>query len=191
MIALRRSFFVGGIDFPIRTDFREIIELEKKLHNPDMDEARRIMDAVNFFYKTSPPVDVQRAMDQMLDFYRCEQAPRPPISEKSKGRAFSYEQDAPLFYSAYLSQYGVDLCDIEYLHWYKFRAMFEGLSPETQLMRVIGYRTADLSKMGPEMQKSYRELRRHYALDIAEADRERMNAVEQALLSGKGIEGLL
>ncbi len=142
------SIGFNGVEFPIRTDFRDILELE---HMLSCGETDALIRCVLFFYRKIHPVDLEFAMDSMLDFYRCGQKPKPPIPGASKERAFAYEQDALLFYAAFLEQYGIDLYETSYLHWWKFRALTDGLSPETQLSRVMGYRTANTAKMSKDM----------------------------------------
>ena len=41
----------------------------------------------------------------------------------------------------------MDLQDTEYLHWWKFIALFGGLSEQAEIVKVMGYRATDLSKI--------------------------------------------
>lgn len=51
-----------------------------------------------------------------------------------------YEIDADLIYSAFLGQYGIDLVDVQELHWHKFLALLNGINSSTKLREIIGYR---------------------------------------------------
>ena len=44
--------------------------------------------------------------------------------EKQK-QIYSYEFDADYIYSAFLQQYKIDLNSIKYMHWWKFKDLFE------------------------------------------------------------------
>ena len=68
-------------------------------------------------------------------------------SQHSKEQAFSFEQDASDIYSAFLAVYGIDIQEVEYMHWYKFRTLFDSLPGETEIKRKIHYRTMDANQI--------------------------------------------
>ena len=69
------------------------------------------------------------------------------MQNNSKKKIYSYEHDADLIYTAFLDQYRLDLNDIDYLHWFKFKAMFEGLKSDNKICEIMGYRAIDVSKI--------------------------------------------
>ena len=40
--------------------------------------------------------------------------------------------------------------DIKYLHWWKFKAMFKSLKEDTEIVKIMRYRSMDLSKIKKE-----------------------------------------
>ena len=73
-----------------------------------------------------------------------------------------------------MQQYGIDLQDIEYLHWWKFKALFNGLAENTQFVKIMGYRAMDISKIKDKKEKKrYRELQRLYALPDMRTEEEK------------------
>ena len=50
-----------------------------------------------------------------------------------------YDLDSELIYSSFMQQYGIDITVVD-MHWYKFMALIKGLSADTKLGRVMGYR---------------------------------------------------
>ncbi|WP_242840658.1 Gp15 family bacteriophage protein [Clostridium hydrogeniformans] len=42
-----------------------------------------------------------------------------------------------------LDQYGADLQNVEYLHWWKFKALKE----DNEIFKIMGYRYMDLGKI--------------------------------------------
>ena len=51
------------------------------------------------------------------------------------------------------------------MHWWKFKAMFNGLKSDNKIVEIMGYRAIDLSKIkDKEEKKRYKELKRIYAL---------------------------
>ena len=86
-----------------------------------------------------------------------------------------------------MSQYNIDLQDIEYLHWWKFKAMFNGLNSDNKIVEIMGYRSIKLNAIKDEEQrKHYRKLQRLYRLPINtnKNEYEKQNELNKALISG-------
>ena len=47
------------------------------------------------------------------------------------------EFDNDLIYSAFKDQYSIDLQEIEYLHWWKFKAMFDALKDDNKIVEIM------------------------------------------------------
>ncbi|GEN30231.1 hypothetical protein HNQ35_000066 [Cerasibacillus quisquiliarum] len=92
--------------------------------------------------------------------------PMPDIPNDDK-RAYDLVQDAEYIYASFMSDYGIDLFEVQgKLHWYKFKALLNGLTDKSKFMRVVEIRQAELPK-GKGMQKErerIRKLKEHYAL---------------------------
>src|SRR5699024_5448427 len=95
--------------------------------------------------------DVNKAIDNMLWFYKCGKEDEEETSQKVKKentkRIYSYEFDNELIYSAFKDQYNIDLQEIEYLHWWKFKAMFDSLKDDIKIVEIKRYRAVNLSKI--------------------------------------------
>lgn len=169
----------------VRTDFRDIIKLQELLANEDIPHIVRLSAALELFY-TEMVADVQLAWDEMLGFLQAGTSRTVGSSSDGKKvvRLYDFEQDGDLIWAAFLAQYGVDLCEVEYLHWWKFVAMFRNLDEGQQISRIMGWRGADTRDMSKKMAERYKVLKREYALksprsgeriSLAERDR-RMKA---------------
>ena len=91
-----------------------------------------------------------------------------------------------------MTQYGIDLQDVEDLHWWKFRAMFNSLTNQCEFVKIMEYRSIDLKDDMPKEQKSfYRKMKRIYALPSMDDEDERTNAIADALMSDGDLTGLL
>ena len=113
-------------------------------------------------------------------------------AKKGKTRVYSFEYDDDYIYAAFMTQYGIDLQDIEYLHWWKFRAMFHSLTNQNEFVKIMEYRSIEIkSDMSKEQQSFYRKMKRLHALPVAKSEDEKMNAIEKALLNGGDLTGLL
>lgn len=163
--ALPNTVEVDGEAFFIKTDYRVWI--------------RFLRDA-----KTGQPFDVSYIFENEMPSYisvesllwfakPSKELPRP--IRHSNAIALDYDLDADLIYSAFMEQYGIDLLDIEYLHWWKFIALLSGINEETKLGKVMGYRCyeKDNSKKDP-----YEELRKAWEIEPPMTQEEKEDAEE-------------
>ena len=164
----------------INTNFRSFILFELLMQDREIEKEEKIALALNLFYEEIP-TDIKKAIDGIVWFYTRGKKIKQEENEENKKnnkkkKIYSYEHDADLIYTAFLDQYGLDLNDVDYLHWFKFKAMFEGLKAENKICEIMGYRAVDISKIkDKEEKKRYKKLQREWALpdDRTEEEKER------------------
>lgn len=146
---------VDGKSFFIDSDFRTCIIFEKVISDGTLSNRDKVEDMVSLFFTDERPSSLEGATNAILDFYRCGEAPKKePPKRKKNGNVelkpkmiYDYEYDAPYIYAAFLTQYRIDLNEIEYLHWWKFQALFKSLEGHNKIAEIMSYRAADLSKI--------------------------------------------
>ena len=113
----------------------------------------------------------------MLWFYSCnenKQNENKKTDNKKGKQIYSYEFDDEHIYSAFMEQYKIDLNSIKYLHWWKFKALFNDLNENIQFSKIMSYRAMDLSKIkDKDMKKQYRKLKTLYALPDMRSEEEK------------------
>ena len=153
----------------INTNFRSFILFELLMQDNNLKDEEKILLAINLLYEEKPK-DLKKAIEGILWFYKCGEEKKTKKEQKNneisqQKQIYSYEYDAKYIYSAFLSQYGIDLNEIEYLHWFKFKSLFECLNSQNKICEIMSYRSIDLSKIkDKEERKRYRRLQRQYAL---------------------------
>lgn len=182
---------IAGQQVGISTDFRTGILFEEVLRDPELSDLDKIRTALELYF---PGVvfdyDVfDEAVNKMVWFYRCGADPsetaEPAEESGDTEPAFSYEHDADYIYSAFLQAYGLDLARAS-LHWWQFRALFRSLPEETQLVKIIGYRTMKIpARTSKEQRQHYEHLKRVYALPQS-ADRQQLESDLNSLLMNGG-----
>ncbi|SHI42579.1 bacteriophage Gp15 family protein [Parasporobacterium paucivorans] len=185
--ALPESVMVKDAGYPVEYGFRAFILIEMCIFDRKLTEQEKTANALNIFFKGDIPHDIPEAIETLLWFYRCgneaeNSADKP--TKKTVRRCYDFEQDAAFFYAAFLTQYGIDLNQIpgNDLHWWKFKAMFDGLSEEHKLCKIMGYRSIDTAGMSKAQKKFYSDMKKQYAIDseikvdskLALAKRDRM-----------------
>lgn len=150
---------VEGREYPIATDFRTGIIFEKVLSDKELDNKTIVDLALALYYEDERPDDIGVALEGVLDFYSCgarrtEQGNRPKANSVNQPRIYDYDHDADYIFAAFLTQYGIDLNEIEYLHWWKFQALFKSLETHNKIVEIMGYRATDLGKIKDKHEKS-------------------------------------
>ena len=175
--ALPESVAVCGEKYEIRTDFRIAILFEMLMQDASIDPKDKAAKALNLFFPVIPG-NLQEATKAMLWFYKCGKEENP--------------QRKKLIYAAFMTQYSIDLQDIEYMHWWKFRAMFNSLTNQNEFVKIMEYRSIEIkSDMPKEQQSFYRKMKRLYALPNPGNEDEKLAEIEKALLKGGDLRGVL
>lgn len=175
----------------IETNFRSFILFELLMQDNDLSSEEKINLALNLFFHNQDfkSVDeIKKALNGILWIYTLgkseekENKNKKEVREKKQKAIYSYEHDANLIYSAFLSQYGIDLNEIDYLHWWKFKSLFEGLNDDNRICEIMGYRAVDLSKIEDEKQREhYQKLKNKFALPDNRTEEEKEQDFANAL----------
>lgn len=181
---------IGGREYVINSDWRTWVKFEiKLLKNTDIE----FSDIISLIFVDGyPPLELQEeTTEQILWFYRCGLPPDSRHSGGSNEQIFDYDYDAGYIYSAFVQQYKINLKESK-SHWWEFRWMFLALSPETEFVKIMSYRTIKItSKMPAEQKKHYAQMKKLHKLPLPQSQVEKYNAIEDALINGNAIDDLL
>ncbi|MDU7243270.1 bacteriophage Gp15 family protein [Clostridium sp.] len=185
---------IDNKNYEINSDFRTSILFELLMQDSSIGAEDKIITALELYYPVIPE-NINEAIEQMLWFYRCG---KEITSSKGNGKGksvtqiYSFEHDDDYIYAAFMDQYNIDLQDIEYLHWWKFKAMFKSLKEDNEIVKIMGYRSMDISKIKDKEQKVYyNKMRKLYEIPISKDEREKLDEITEALLIGKNVNNLL
>lgn len=154
---LPTSVVIDGVEYKINSDFRTSILFSLLMEDRDVNEQDKILGALQLYYDVIPN-NINSAIDKIINFYLCNDnnnTSSGSSKNKSNKKVLDYEIDSNYIYSAFLTQYNIDLQDIEYLHWWKFKAMLESLNDDLMLCKIIKFRSIDVSKIQDKEQKKY------------------------------------
>lgn len=187
---------IDSKEYEINSDFRTSILFELLMQDNSIGEEDKIIMALQLYYPIIPE-NINEAIDKMLWFYRCGKditKSKGNSKGKSVTRIYSFEHDDDYIYAAFMDQYNIDLQDIEHLHWWKFKAMFNSLKEDIKIVKIMEYRSMDLSKIKDKEQKAYyKQMKELYKLpdNISNSEKEKLKEIEEALLSGRDLSNLL
>ena len=132
-MSLPNTVRVGGRDFSIYTDFRMWIKFANQIKKLKAGDA---ID-VSYLFKNDMPAFCN--IGALIEFLNPKRE-LPRILNHSSDIIVDYEIDSDYIYAAFLSQYGIDLVEVEELHWHKFLALFKGLKDDEMISKIMAYR---------------------------------------------------
>lgn len=184
---------IGGVEYPIKTDYRTWVRFELLMLDDSRDDAfNEALDLV--FDGCPPPPEMDNeTVAQMMWFYQCGH-PDMPLggSGAPKQRIYDYAVDDGYIYAAFLQQYSVDLQEEAQLHWWRFYAMFISLGAGCKFVDILGYRSTKISKkMSLEERAFYRRMQQMYALPNPTAEDDKTAEINARLIRGEDISDLL
>ena len=94
---------------------------------------------------------------------------------------FDYEQDAEAIFASFMSEYRINLLKQRgKMHWREFKALFDGLSENSYMQRIISIRQRDLSEVDDsKMRQQLTEAKSYYALDEPQKEEVEQGQVAQ------------
>lgn len=162
---LPESIDVNGTVYPIYADFRTWVRVDSLIQDKAIPEELKLpiicrTVGINLFTFLG---DQKELWSAIVGFYFCGKKPKDSHVKTNGRQGYRFDYDMDLIYAAFRQQYGINLLDAK-LHWFEFRALFNALTEDTMIVKVIGYRTQDTSELkGKERQRAQR-LERYYRL---------------------------
>lgn len=166
---LPTSVEIDGVVYNIDTNFRSFIKLELLIDDPNLTKIEKIYVILQIFYGEQKINNLKKAIDAILWMYKggdeIEAVAEAKDDFTPPKPIYNFNYDADLIFSAFMTQYNIDLNEIKYMHWWKFKALLKGLSEDVKFSKVLFYRSVKItSDMPKEQKKFYREMKKLYAL---------------------------
>lgn len=191
---LPNSVEIDGRKYQINSDFRAMIQFEMLMFDEEIEDEERLTRSLELFYEECPH-NLEGAINELLSFYKCGKSEMSEVNSSKRGqneRIYSFEHDDSYIFSAFLNQYSINLQEIEYLHWWQFRALFKSLNETQEFVKIMRYRATDLSKIKDKEQKAYyQKMKDIYKLPINKKEQQQLDKLTEALLSNGDISELL
>lgn len=186
---LPTSFVINNKTYEFNCGFRESIIFTLMMQDDSLTEEEKILGALKLYYPIIPK-DTEKALEKIYWFYskgnveednkKVKQGKR--IFKRNNKKAYDFEVDSDLIFTAFMSQYNINL-NKENLHWWEFMALFNSLNDDNEIVKIMNYRTIDLTSIEDKKErKMYADLQKYYSLE------DRISKEEQELLNKKRAE---
>ena len=145
MFDLPETVIIDGRDYPVRTDYRVILEIFVMLNDPDLTDGDKVESLMQMFY-VERPSDTKVAMDAFSSFID----PRPKKTSK-RPSLVDWEMDFDLIAAGVNHVLGQECRSLPYLHWRTFLGAYMEISPDSLFSHVVSIRS--ILKAGKKLEK--------------------------------------
>ena len=127
---------IGGENYSISADFRDVLEIIDILNNPNKPMFLRWQIAIGLFYDREIPEEFQKEAMEFLSAFISYGS-----DEKKPGpKLIDWNQDAQLILSDVNKVAGTEVRAVKFLHWWTFLSYFYGVG-DGQLSTVVSIRS--------------------------------------------------
>lgn len=178
-----------GHTYKLHLGYRTVLKWYEMLEDTDISDIDKVDNSFLLFVGDIPNISLEEeatvvnAVQKMITkrpYGNHENIEGKPTANK---RFFSYTKDAEAIYASFIYDYGIDLLDCPGMRWDKFQALFNNLSEDSPLMRIVRIRQTDTSNMEGEQLERIMELQTYYMLD----EKDTAENVEQDMASVFGM----
>lgn len=163
--ALPEVLTVGGEEYPIRTDYRNVLQVFEAFQDPELTQEEKCIVAIYLLFENfscdddvleaaQDGFDLGEAMKQISWFISAGQPEKQVLEQPT----YNWTQDEQMIFSAVNKVAGRETRELEYLHWWTFLGYFNEVGEGT-FSFIVGIRHK-LNK-GKKLEKHEKEFLSH------------------------------
>ena len=176
---LNRSIEYRGKFYAVNLAFDNVLRFYEMLDDEVLDNDHKFLTAFKMFFEDDAPLDpdfVITGTDALIKYIgqqsygSSEHKKDIAGNEMESIKYYSYTKDAEAIFASFVQCYNINLARELYkpanerLHWDEFKALFNGLSEDTYIMRIIDIRRRSLDGLEGEALNSLQEAKDHFSL---------------------------
>lgn len=143
---LPETLTVGDVDYPIRTDYRNVLQVFEAFQDPELTQKEKWIVAIYLIFEDFSCADdvLQAAMDgfdleeaaKQIQWFISAGQQEKQVLEKP---TYNWKQDEQIIFSAVNKVAGRETRELEYLHWWTFLGYFNEVGEGT-FSFIVGIR---------------------------------------------------
>lgn len=146
---LPKTLEVGNVEYDIRTDFRDILNVLLAFDDPNLDESEKAYVCLYVIYidfEKMPPKDYKEAIKKAVEFIDHGSSK----NKKKSPRVMDWEQDESILFPAINKAAGFEVREKPYIHWWTFMGYYLEIQ-EGVFSHVVSIRAK--KKKGKKLEK--------------------------------------
>ncbi len=163
--ALSETLTVGGEEYPIRTDYRNVLQVFEAFQDPELAQEEKWIVAIYLLFEdfscaddvlqaAQNGFDLEEAIKQISWFISAGQPEKQVLEQPT----YNWTQDEQMIFSAVNKVAGKETRELDYLHWWTFLGYFNEVGEGT-FSFIVGIRNK-LNK-GKKLEKHEKEFLSH------------------------------
>lgn len=163
--ALSETLTVGDADYPIRTDYRNVLQVFEAFQDPELTQEEKWIVVIYLLFEdfscaddvieeAQNGFDLGEAMKQISWFISAGQPEKQVLEQPT----YNWTHDEQMIFSAVNKVAGKETRQLEYLHWWTFLGYFNEVG-ESAFSFIVGIRNK-LNK-GKKLEKHEKEFLAH------------------------------
>lgn len=193
--ALPWALPVGGVEYPIRTDYRNVLQVFEAFQDPELEQTEKWIVAIYLMFEDLSCDDdvMQAAQDgfnledaiKQISWFISAGQPEKQVLEKP---TYNWRQDEQMIFSAVNKVAGKETRELGYLHWWTFLGYFNEVGEGTFSFIVsIRHKKNKHKKLEKNEEEFYRNNKELVELKKIESkeeidEKERCNALLDRML---------
>lgn len=151
---------IDGKVYELNTDFRNCLKIILAFEDDELLDFEKAEIMLRNLYGENIPQNTDEAIRKAIYFLDCgEEDEEKKVGTSNSTRLYSFTKDAKYIYSAIKQTHGIDLENVEYLHWWKFVYLFLDLNPNCFFCKIIDLRNKKKKgKLSKEEKRLYIQL---------------------------------
>ena len=144
--ALPETLTVGDADYPIRTDYRNVLQVFEAFQDPELTQEEKWIVVIYLLFEdfacdddvmqaAQNGFDLDEAMKQISWFISAGQPEKQVLEQPT----YNWTQDEQMIFSAVNKVAGRETRELEYLHWWTFLGYFNEVGEGT-FSFIVGIR---------------------------------------------------
>lgn len=162
---LPEELTVGGEEYPIRTDYRNVLQVFEAFQDPELAQEEKWIVAIYLLFEdfscaddvlqaAQNGFDLEEAIKQISWFISAGQPEKQVLEQPT----YNWTQDEQMIFSAVNKVAGKETRELDYLHWWTFLGYFNEVGEGT-FSFIVGIRNK-LNK-GKKLEKHEKEFLSH------------------------------
>ena len=183
---LPRTVCVNGVEYDVRTDFRDILKIVTAFSDPELEDNEKVYVCLFIFYEDFnrlPRRDYEAALKEAIRFIDHGDPDSDEESPQKMPHVMDWEQDEAIMFPAINKVAGFEVRSAEYVHWWTFMGYYmeisEGIFSNVLSLRLKKAKGKKLEKWEREFWSSNKGIctLKEKLSEEEKAERDRLNAL--------------
>ena len=134
---------IDGVKYKINTDYRTALACIKAINDDEINDVERAIVVIALLFGEDTDIsNMEEALKKVNYYLSCGNTSN---SHEVKDIVMDFEQDDKYIRTSIRTDYGINMNEIEYMHWWEYNELIHGLTEHCILSKIINIRTMDES----------------------------------------------